>query len=202
MKKLLCLLIIVSALTLNLNQAKAQAWEKSTKVLALGFGASQFYHLDNYYYSGSGRIHNGYSPVTLQVNFQGEFGIHQYLGLGFTTGIGGRGSLRNDYAGELNIPIGMIFNFHFYQLIADKSAKNIHADKLDIYAGINAGSGIAIAYYNEYYNGYYHPFTRVVPIAFGGVHLGIRYYFTPMVGVNLEAGIGKNLVNAGFVFKM
>jgi len=194
MKKILCVLIIVSALALTFNQVKAQAWEKGTKVLALGFGASQFYHLDNYYYSGSDRIHNEYSPVTLQVNFQGEFGIHKYLGLGFTTGIGGRGSLRYDYAGELNIPIGMIFNFHFYQLIADKSTKNIHADKLDIYAGLNAGSGIAIAYYSD--------FTRVVPIAFGGVHLGIRYYFTPMVGVNLEAGIGKNLVNAGFVFKM
>ena len=198
MKKLLFVLMIFSALTLSFNHVKAQAWEKGTKVLALGFGASQFYHLDNYYYSGSGRIHNAYSPVTLQVNFQGEFGIHKYLGLGFTTGIGGRGSLRHDYAGELNIPIGMIFNFHFYQLIADKSAKNIHADKLDIYAGLSAGSGIAIAYYNDYYN----DFTRVMPIAFGGVHLGIRYYFTPMVGVNLEAGIGKNLVNAGFVFKM
>ena len=194
MKKILYALIIVSALALTFNQAKAQAWEKSITVLSLGFGASQFYHLDDYYYAGSERIHHMYSPVTIQINFQGEFGIHKYLGLGFTTGIGGRGSLRNDYAGEMNIPIGMIFNFHFYQLIADKSAKNIHADQLDIYAGLSAGSGVAIAYYSD--------FTRVVPIAFGGVHLGIRYYFTPMVGVNLEAGIGKNLVNAGFVFKL
>jgi len=56
------------------------------------------------------------------------------------------------------------------------------------------GSGVAIAYYSD--------FTRIAPMAFGGVHIGIRYYFTPMVGINLEAGIGKNLVNAGFVFKI
>jgi hypothetical protein len=96
--------------------------------------------------------------------------------------------------GEINIPIGMIVNFHFYQLIADKSIKEIHADKLDIYAGLSLGSGLAIAYYTYT--------TRVIPIVFGGVHVGIRYYFTPNVALNLEAGLGKNLVNAGFAFKL
>ena len=68
------------------------------------------------------------------------------------------------------------------------------ADKLDIYFGASLGSGVAIAYYSE--------FSRVVPMAFGGVHLGVRYYFTPKVGINGELGWGKSIVNAGFVFKM
>jgi hypothetical protein len=194
MKKILFAIMIVSTLILIPNLVKSQAWEKGTKVLSLGFGASKFYHMDNYYYNYPGPGHRYYSPLTWQVNFQGEFGIHKYLGIGFTTGIGGRGRLRNDYAGELNIPIGMVLNFHFYQLIADRSSKNIHADKLDIYLGANIGSGVAIAYYSD--------FTRITPMAFGGLHVGIRYYFSPMVGINLEAGIGKNLVNAGFVFKI
>jgi hypothetical protein len=194
MKKFLLTLTIVSVVSITTNLVKAQAWEKSSMVLSLGFGVSQFYHMDTYYYQDSRYHHNWYSPTTLQLNFQAEFGIHKYVGLGFTTGIGGRGGLRYDYSGELNIPIGMIVNFHFYQLIADKSTKNIHADKLDIYLGASLGSGVAIAYYTG--------FNRVVPMAFGGVHLGIRYYFTPKVGANLEVGWGKGLVNAGLVFKL
>jgi hypothetical protein len=175
--------------------AHAQAWEKDTKVLSLGLGASQFFHIDNYYYNNSPNFQNWYWPITGQINFQGEFGIAKYVGLGFTTGVGGRGGLFYGYAGEINVPIGMIVNFHFYQLIADHHTdKNIHADKLDIYAGASLGSGLAFTYYPNT--------TRVVPLAFGGVHVGIRYYFVPRVGVNGELGFGKSLVNAGFVFKL
>jgi len=194
MKKIISALMIISVIALTSNFAKAQAWDRGSRVIGIGFGASQFYHLDNYYYSNSQFGHSWYSPTTIQLNFQMEFSIHKYVGLGFTTGIGGRGGLRNDYNGEFNVPIGMIVNFHFYQLIEDRTAKNIHADKLDIYMGASLGSGFAIAYYYD--------FSRVVPMAFGGIHLGVRYYFMPKVGVNCELGWGKSLVNAGFVFRM
>ena len=194
MKTILKVLVLVSILIITSNTSNAQAWEKSTKVLSLGFGASQFYHIDNYYYSGPKYGRNFYSPLTGQFNFQGEFGVHKYVGLGFTTGVGGRGGYWNGYNGEVNMPIGMIVNFHFYQLIADKNGKNIHADKLDIYAGLNIGSGVAVAFYPTV--------TRISPIAFGGPHVGIRYYFSPKVGVNAELGWGKSIINAGFVFKL
>ena len=194
--KLLCIFFISAALMLTTQHLQAQAWQKNTNVLSIGFGASQFFHLDNYYY-GNGNpngFRSWYMPVTGQFNFQGEFGIHKYWGLGFTTGIGGRGPWAYGYNGELNIPIGMIANFHFYQLIADKTGKNIHSDKLDIYAGASLGGGLAFAYYPNA--------TRVLPIVFGGLHAGIRYYFTPRVGVNGELGWGKSLINAGLVFKL
>jgi len=195
MKKILTILMIVSALTVTPNIAQGQAWTKDTKILVLDFGISQFYHMDNYYY-GNVKNHSWYSPTTLQLNFQGEFGIHKYVGLGFTTGIGGRRGWNNGYSGEVNIPIGMIANFHFYQLIADKSGKNIHADKLDIYVGAEMGSGLAFTFYN------YTSTVRVVPLAFGGIHAGIRYYFTPKVGVSCELGWGKSFANVGFAFKL
>ena len=194
MKKMISALMLVSIIALTSNFAKAQAWERNSRVIAVGFGVSQFYHLDNYYYLDYYRGRSWYSPTTLQLNLQMEFSIHKYVGLGFTTGIGGRGGLRSDYFGEFNVPIGIIANFHFYQLIEDRTVKNIHADKLDIYLGASLGSGFAIAYYNN--------FNRVVPMAFGGIHLGVRYYFAPKVGINCEVGWGKSLVNAGFVFKM
>jgi hypothetical protein len=207
MKKILYALLISITLLLTANQTKAQAWERHSKVLGLGFGASQFFHLDDYYYGRDfdGHPLNGrgwYWPVTGQINFQGEFGIHKYVGLGFTTGFGGRGGMRYGYTGEVNVPIGLICNFHFYQLIADKKpGKNIHADKLDIYVGASIGSGVAASFYNDYvYGG--PTVVRIAPIAFGGLHAGVRYYFKPKVGVNLELGFGKSLINAGFVFKI
>jgi len=196
MKKPLQILLLVSILALSAAHASAQAWQRDSKVLSLGIGASDFFHIDRYYYNynGVGYDHSWYTPVTGQINFQGEFGIHKYVGLGFTTGIGGRGSLYSGYGGEMNIPIGMIANFHFFQLISDRTGKSIHADKVDVYAGANIGSGIAIAYYSGD--------TRLEPIVFGGLHVGVRYYFAPKIGVNAELGWGKSIVNAGLVFKL
>ena len=194
MKKALHATLIAFALVFFTAQVNGQAWQRDSKVLSLGVGASDFFHLDSYYYNAGPYNRAWYRPLTGQLNFQGEFGIHKYVGLGFTTGIGGRGPWAYGYGGEFNIPIGMIANFHFYQLIADKTGKEIHADKLDIYVGANIGSGIAIAYYPNS--------DRIVPLAFGGLQVGLRYFFTPKVGVNAEFGWGKSLVNVGFSFKL
>jgi hypothetical protein len=192
MKKILLTIVAASLLMLTSDFAQAQAWEKSSKVFAVGMGVSKFYHLDNYNY-GDIKNRGWHSPITGQINLQAEFGIHKYVGLGFTTGVGAMGRSHHGYVSEINIPVGMIANFHFFQLIADKSTKNIHADKLDLYFGANLGSGAAIYYYSD--------FSRAVPMLFGGAHFGLRYYFTPVVGLNCEVGIGKSLVNLGFVFK-
>ena len=201
MKKILYLIVLVATLTITTQSTQAQAWEKSTKLLGIGFGASTFFHIDG---SASAYYGNFYSPLTGQLNFQGEFGVHDYVGIGFTTGVGGRAGYYRSYgylgyygsygsAGEINVPVGILANFHFYQLIADKTGKDIHADKLDIYAGLNVGGGIAAVFYSTE--------TRIVPIAFGGVQAGARYYFKDNIGVNVEVGFPK-LVHAGMVFKL
>ena len=194
MKKLLHSTLLVFFLTSFTTDIKAQAWQKDSRVLSLGVGASDFYHLDGYYYGGTRINRTWYSPLTGQINFQGEFGVHKYVGLGFTTGVGGRGPWAYDYSGELNIPIGFVVNFHFYQLIADNVTRDIHADKLDLYFGANLGSGVAFAFYPNT--------SRVVPMAFGGLQFGLRYYFAHNVGINGEFGWGKSIVNVGFVFKL
>jgi hypothetical protein len=196
MKKILATIVTITILAAATN-VNAQAWEKNTKLLGIGIGASSFYHIDNSYnsYYGFGGVgRNWYNPITGQFNFFGEFGVHKYVGIGFTTGLGGRSGWGGYYAGSLNIPIGLLANFHFYQLIADKTGKNIHADKLDIYAGVTVGSGVAFIFDANT--------SRAIPIAFGGPHVGIRYYFTPTVGVTGEFGFGKSIVNAGLVFKL
>jgi hypothetical protein len=205
MKKFLYATFAVVMLFISVQNAQAQAWDKSTKVLSLGLGGSNFAHVyTGDYYSYYRTYHSFNSPITGQLNFQGEFGVHDYVGIGFTTGIGGGAgytfggyyyySYRN--SGELTVPVGVIANFHFYQLIADKTGKDIHSDKLDVYAGADLGSGIAAQFDG---NG-----THVIPIAFGGIHVGARYYFTDKFGVNLELGTpySKGFVNGGIVFKL
>ncbi|MCF8257250.1 MAG: hypothetical protein K9J06_06835 [Flavobacteriales bacterium] len=191
----ICIFMVALMLSDTDGHAQNKAWTKDGKVLSLGFGLSRFYHIDERFGPGAPRPGRVHLPSSGQFNFLMEFGIHQYVGLGFTTGIGGRAALPFGYLGEVNFPIGMVTNFHFYQLIADRTEKNIHAEQLDIYAGLSLGSGFALAYYNN-------EDVRVVPMAWGGPHAGIRWYFAPRVALNAEVGFGKSIVNAGFSFKL
>lgn len=202
MKKIALGLLILPLLFLMPSTGKAQAWSKDSKVLSLGIGGSNFWYFGNnrrvVTTVGGVPIYARYNygwATTGQLNFQGEFGIHDYVGLGFTTGFGGRPGLYYANSGLVNFPIGMIANFHFYQLIADKTGKNIHADKLDIYGGVSIGSGIGAIFFDN-------DDAVVTPIIFGGPHVGIRYYFKPKVAVNGEFGWGKSWINAGFSFKL
>lgn len=195
------IIICVVVLMLGIGMgAQAQAFQKGARYHSLGLGTSSFLHLgyyDNYYlYNGPyGQYkpykHNYYSPLTAQFNYQLEFAVHDYVGVGLTTGIGFGGG--GYYNNELAIPIGVIANFHFYQLIDDKVSKDIHASELDIYFGLNAGSGVALL------NGPYD--NDIVPLAFGGFQTGVRYFFSERFGINAEVGYGKSLVNVGITLK-
>lgn len=179
-------------------QAQDKAWSRDSKVLSIGLGLGNYYHLDSRYraFGPGGNGYRGYhTPYTGQFNLQMEWAVHNYVGIGFTTGFGGTGPLSHGYRGEFNMPIGLVVNFHFYQLIDDKNGKDLRSDKLDIYGGLSVGSGFAVAFYDR-------EDARIVPLAWGGLHAGIRWYFTPRVALNAEAGFGKNVANIGFSFKL
>lgn len=202
MKKILLISALSFLMLSSSMELRAQAWDKKSKVLSIGLGGASYYYFGNNryvaYYVGNVPVYRNYrygSGLTGQFTFQGEFAVHDYVGIGFTTGLGGRPKWSNWYAGEVNFPIGAIANFHFYQLIQDKTGKDIHADKLDIYGGVNIGSGIAAIFFEN-------NDPTVVPIIFGGPQVGIRYYFTPNVAVNGELGYGKTWINAGLSFKL
>lgn len=198
MKKLALSVIAILSISLASN---GQAFEKGGKYISLGLGGANFWHISaNGYFGSYGNF--GYTPITGQLSVQGEFGVHKYVGVGFTTGIGGRAAGTGiyrygwgaGYSSEFNIPVGIIANFHFYQLIADKVGKDIHSDKLDVYAGLNLGSGVAMF-----------PGTdplQVSALFFVGPQIGARYFFTPKLAANLEVGYGKTWVNGGLTFKL
>ena len=189
--------IILAALGLGVsNTVNAQAFEKGGTYLNLGLGGSHLYQINSGGWANS--INGG-------INVQMEWGIHKYVGLGFTAGLtGGRYGWGLGYGhgygygygyggyGILSVPVGIIANFHFYQLIEDKTTKDIHGDKLDIYAGLNVGSGIGFA-----------PTPRDLnALFFAGPQVGAKYYVTPKIGLGLEVGYGKTFVNGGVTFKL
>jgi hypothetical protein len=211
MKKILTL-AITAFITFTSLQSRAQAFDRNTTLLTLAIGPGEMIHLPvgnnnplTLPANTIGGPNVNRAIITGQFSFQAEFAVHKYVGVGFAIGVGGRteaiGSLSPltgvydyGYAKEVNVPIAVLANFHFYQLIADKkSGKNIHADKLDIYAGVTAGSGVAIHPYTP-------PFNDV--LLFIGPHAGVNYYFVPGVAVHGEVGWGVTVIQAGFTFKL
>lgn len=167
---------------------------KGSKIITIGLGLSSYIGevskggFASYYGGGLGFGSFFYSG-TLSV--QAEFGVHDYVGVGLCTGIGGR-SFSGGGGGVLYVPIGILANFHFFQLIADK--KNVAiGDKLDLFVGLNVGSGIAA----------YLPNSKTVNgIIFAGPQFGVRYFFTEKIGVNFEVGYGKSIVEGGVSIKL
>lgn len=206
MKKIASIFIL--ALVAITGVVQAQAWSESSKVITLGIGGAYHHRfLPGETYVGS----RGWGSTSGTLLVQGDFGIHKYVGLGFIAGIAGGasgvgirgyrgvgyGSAPGYYGGStdnVNLVAGFNANFHFYQLIADKVSKDIHADKLDIYAGANLGSGF----------GYDFSFDNVSIPIWGGLHVGARYYFTDKIGVYLEAApyTGKSFIAGGVAFNL
>ena len=74
---------------LNTQTANAQAWSKDTKVISVGVAAANYYHVGSTTATIVGPTSSFYAPVTGQITVEGEFGIHDYIGVGFNSGFGG-----------------------------------------------------------------------------------------------------------------
>lgn len=143
-------------------------------------GGRSYYYRGAFWYSG-----------TLSV--QAEFGVHDYVGVGLVTGIGGRAFVGGG-GGVLYVPVGVLANFHFFQLIADKKGLSL-GDDLDVYAGLNFGTGLAANLYKGGGN-------DVGGIIFAGPQIGVKYFFNPKIGVYGEIGYGKSVFEAGVSIKL
>jgi hypothetical protein len=145
-----------------------------------------------------------------------EFGVHKYVGLGFVVGaeVSARGSgyyYGGVYAPDFSppkspywsvgVPIGFIANFHFLQLIADKAGKTF-ANQLDVYAGMNVGSGPVFRNVRRAYDDEPYYESQVGALFFLGPHAGIRFFPAENVGIYAEIGYGKSLATGGVVFKL
>lgn len=170
---------------------------KGSKQISIGLGLSSYigqFGKGGYYgyYGGRGFYGAGFwYSGTLSV--QAEFGVHDYVGVGLVTGLGGRAYVGGG-GGVLYVPVGVIANFHFLQLIADKKGVAV-ADKLDVYAGLNFGTGIGV-------NRVKGVGSDVTGIIFAGPQVGVKYFFNSKIGVYSEVGYGKSVFEAGVSIKL
>lgn len=184
-------------LMISFHQAYSQAFAgKSSKYLTLGAGVSNYWqfggYYDNYYYGyGYYGSRFGYFAPTVGFHVNAEFGIHDYIGIAPCLGVAT--TIYNSSNVSLDIPIGIQANFHFLQLIADKTHKNF-ADKLDVYVGVNTGGGPALGFYG---NG-----VEAGGFFYVGPTVGVRYYVKERLGITAELGYGKTIANFGVVMKL
>ena len=215
MKQFVIKSISIGVLVLTTSVTYGQAFTgKGAKILQIGFGLSEHYG----WYPENGKGPKGrVSPLSGNFHVQMEFGIGKYVSIGGSVGFDYASNLSNNSVGfgylgspllgasyggssfrSYAIPISMTGNFHFFQLIQDKSGKALHADKLDIYASVDLGSGPAFAVPKA---GFKSLGSDVGYMIFGGVHAGIKYYFNEKTGVFLEAGYGKAYLSGGLSLK-
>ncbi|MEO6313570.1 MAG: outer membrane beta-barrel protein [Chitinophagaceae bacterium] len=179
-------ILAIGALTIIGQDATAQknttgAFEVGTTTLNIGIG------LGRNPYGGGGP---GFSYGTgFGVKAAIERGMWQIgpgvLSLGLETG----GSFSNaNYASD---------KYHRNILIiAARSAYHFgwNVPKLDTYGGVSAGPGFR----SEGYSG-----NKVHDVVFApGIFVGASYYFSPNIGVNVEAGYDITQIQGGIIFKL
>lgn len=171
---------------------------KGSKQISIGVGLSSYIGAFGkggfYSYTGSrggyywGRGAFWYSGT---LSLQAEFGVHDYVGVGLVTGLGGRAL---GGGGVLYVPVGILANFHFFQLVADKKGVAV-GDKLDLYVGLNFGTGLGASLVRNGSNSTY-------GIIFAGPQFGVKYFFNSKIGVYGEFGYGKSIFETGVSIKL
>ena len=134
--------------------------------------------------------HGGFSKNSGGVGFipgftlNVEYGVHDYVSVGGYFGYGARNKAHH-------IAVGARGVFHWWQLLDDKVSKDLKSDKIDFYLPLYMGVHIGAGY-------------SAINTNFGmGSGLGLRYYFTDKIGMNLEWGwMEMSVAKIGVQFKL
>ena len=86
-------------------------------------------------------------------------------------------------------------------IVAVRSAYHFgwNVDKLDTYGGVSLGPGFRSYNYTDLSSSKY---TKHDVVVAPGVFVGASYYFSPNIGVNVEAGYDITQVQGGIIFKL
>jgi hypothetical protein len=124
--------------------------------------------------------------------FNADFGVHDYASVGPYIGFGGR-------SGYFQMALGVRGVFHWWQLLDDKVASDLHSDKIDFYIPIHLGvmmDRFKIRPFPSASTSWHAAFN-------GGGGIGFRYYFVKQFGINMELGWQEmSYAKLGFTFQI
>lgn len=117
--------------------------------------------------------------------FNVDVAVHPYASVGGYFGIMGQ-------SGIIGISVGARGVFHIYQLIADKTNTKVSASDLDFYFPLHMGALIGVGSKGG---------GSAAGFSVGG-GLGVRYYFTDMIGIVSEVGwLEQSVFKVGLAMK-
>jgi hypothetical protein len=161
-------------------------------------------------YANSGSEQNvsirGIGPIGLR----GEYMITDQLGLGLDIGFNNSKISYDELVSEYNNATGItetkIYRYDFSTkkvgVIVNFNYHFIENEKIDFYGTFGAGYGRRTFDYTSTDQNYEpSKITGLFPVA-SRIGIGVRYFFSPNIGVNLAAGVGQGgLLNGGLSFK-
>jgi hypothetical protein len=209
--------LIVSAVVLvfTTNNANGQAFEEGTKVAALGIGFPNF--AKTLLKTGETSNSNSSSATTnykatgfgpLHARF--EYGLTDKFGIGLSINYNTYGATWNQSTNSYNSNTGLYTPGYYSYAIKGSSINflirgNRHwdvNDKVDIFSGFGLGYNSRTITYTSTDPNYNNNSIDVAlfPVGFEWT-VGMRYYFTENIGMYIEGGYAKDILQAGIVGK-
>lgn len=151
-------------------------------------------------------IYQRYSPYKSvgPIHFRGEYGLSKSIGLGLSVNYNSfGGQWFRDYYQYLG------YSKFYSENMSVKSISlmarfNLHfavSNQVDPYCGIAAGYKLITYKYHSDYPGVVYDYTGGLPVGFETT-IGIRYYFSDIVGIYVEMGFAKSIIQGGISLKL
>ncbi len=153
----------------------------------------------SYGYSFYGGGYSGLPALSGSV----EYSITDQIGVGGYVGYQSRTYKYSSYKDRWSsIGFGARGVYHASPFLNDALNSSINEEKLDIYAGLSLGYQTTSWKYDDSFNGIGRTAYNSGTVVFGGI-LGVRYMFSPNIGVYGELGRGAfGAVTLGATFKL
>jgi hypothetical protein len=149
--------------------------------------------VNNYSSFGYGYSYSGIIPgATLNL----DYNVHRYVGVGLYYAVGFQ-NYKISKVFYLGNTFGARTTFHWWQMLDDKSDKDLFSDKIDFDVHVHAG-GFLISEKNKTDG------TKLKKFGFNaGAGMGFKYYFVKNFGVAMDFGYEESsYAKLGFVIKI
>lgn len=148
---------------------------------------------NNYSSFGYGYTYSGIIPgITLNL----DYNVHKYVGVGLYYAVGFQ-NFKVSNVFYLGNAFGIRTTYHWWQMLDDKSDKDLFSDKIDMDVHIHAG-GFILSEKNKNDN------TKIKTYGFNaGAGIGFKYYFVKSFGVAIDFGYEESsYAKLGLVVKI